>query len=380
MNIRVMLLPLLLALQLPSQSPASTPTLRIGTWNLEFLGAAGNFRNNLPPRDDADFARIGERVRSLGAQVLAVQEICGEAPLAKVAAAAGPAWRFVLGTTGGWDDGKTSQQVGFLYDSAAVEMLFAEERLDLPREAEGVPIFHRVPVTAAFRTKATGFDFRVATVHLKAGQKKPDEQKRRLEAMHLHGWLSALLTRQGEDQDVLLLGDFNSTYGAEPESILEAGGTLRYLEPKVPSPTIQHFPEPIDHIAVGPGLDEVRAETFTVHGDLGGLDVQAWRKVYSDHYPVTVDVVAAGDGDPQATFERGPAEHALPAARRTGAASLWPPKVGTTIEIRCTDGWNGSGTLSAELPGGPGGWVVLQSEGVTIAVPRERIAQVLVRP
>ncbi|MBL8751071.1 MAG: hypothetical protein JNK78_18070, partial [Planctomycetes bacterium] len=173
---------LVFVLSLPAQAPADAHTIRIGTWNLEFLGAEGNYRNNLPPRDDQDFAKIGQKVKSLGVAVLAVQEVCGPDPLRKVTAGAGPSWRFVLGTSGAWDDGKTSQQVGFLYDTAVVDLLFAEELLQLPREKDGVPIFHRVPVTAAFKVKATGFDFRATVVHLKAGQKKDDEQKRRLEA------------------------------------------------------------------------------------------------------------------------------------------------------------------------------------------------------
>ena len=177
-------------------------TLRLGTWNLEFLGAKGNFRNNLPPRDDADFAAIGKKVVELGVAVLAVQEICGDAPLVKVTAAAGPTWRFVLGTSGGWDDGKTSQQIGFLYDTSKVQLLFVDELTQLPREIEGTPIYHRVPLTAGFRSVATGFDFRATTVHLKAGRKAQDQQKRRYEATHLHDWLQSLQGRGDEDHDL----------------------------------------------------------------------------------------------------------------------------------------------------------------------------------
>lgn len=377
MNLRLhLLLPLCAALSLPCQSPA-TPTVRIGTWNLEFLGAEGNFRNNLPLRDEADYCKIGEKVKALGVQVLAVQEICGEAALAKVAAGAGPAWKFLLGTTGGWDDGKTSQQIGFLWDSDAVELLFAAEQLAFPREQEGVPIFHRIPVTAGFRVKASGFDFRATTVHLKAGQKKPDEQKRRLEATTLHRWLSALENDASEDQDLVLLGDFNSTYGAEPETVLEGGGVLRYLDQAKPTPTIQHFAEPIDQIAVGPGLGEVRAASLTVHSDLGGLDKEAWRKIYSDHYPVTVDIEAAADGDPQAAFRKGPAEHTLPAAKRTAAAGgKWPPQIGALVEVHCLDRSESVGKLAAEVPTGPGGWLVIEREGALQAYPWESVAWV----
>jgi len=143
-------LSLLIASLLATGLAAQTPEVqfRIGTWNLEFLGAEGNFRNNLPPRDEADYVALGKKVQDLGVCVLAVQEICGEAVLQKVAAGAGPSWTAVLGTSGGWDDGKVQQGIGFVYDRAALDLLHCEELLNFPREYEGLPIFHRVPVTA----------------------------------------------------------------------------------------------------------------------------------------------------------------------------------------------------------------------------------------
>lgn len=390
-------LPLLLGACLSAQG--NLPTLTIGTWNLEFLGAEGDFRNKLPRRDEADYQRIGEKVRALGVAVLAVQEICGEAPLQKVAAAAGPSWRFVLGTTGGWDDGVTSQQIGFLYDARVVELLQAEELLALPRELEGVPIFHRVPVSACFRVRATGCDFRAVTVHLKAGQKAQDEQKRRLEAQQLHGWIGSLHQDAAEDQDLVLLGDFNSTYGTDPQRILEGGGSLQYLVPPTPSPTILHFPEPIDQVAAGPGFDELRRDSMTVHGDLGGLDRDQWRKTYSDHFPVTVTIAAAGDDDPAARFRPADPAHALPrpardAARDAAAAPEAParqtaakppsaparraaslPKAGATVTVRWADR-DLCGTLLDELPKGPGGWLQLEAEGKRYAIPYAQIVHV----
>lgn len=412
------ILPALL-LAFASTAAPQQPTLRIGTWNLEFLGAVGNFRNNLPPRDDADYAAIGKKVRDLGVAVLAVQEICGEEPLQKVAAGAGPNWRTLLGTSGGWDDGKTSQQIGFLYDSGAVELVAAEELLGLPRDVEGTPIFHRVPVSAVFRCKTTGCDFRAVTVHLKAGQKDLDKIKRRLEASHLHSWLGNVLAKTGEDQDVVVLGDFNSSYGTEPETVLEKGGTFQYLETSPQVPTIMHFPEPIDQVVVGAGFAEVVRSSLRVHGDYGGLDKDAWRKIYSDHFPVTVELTASGDDDPAATFastaeqllpvSKRPANAtaaaanpstepvptakapprddrgANPAAQTKGLDSRWPPAVGTTVKV--SYGLDGdfrnlgmdSGTLLEPLPTRSPGWVVIRSQGNSIrAIPYERVLYVVV--
>jgi endonuclease/exonuclease/phosphatase family metal-dependent hydrolase len=386
--------PLLLSLltaALAAQTPATT--IDIGTWNLEFLGAPGNVRHDVPPRDDTDFQKIGAYVRDLGVAVLAVQEINDEATLQKVASGAGTSWRFLLGTTGKWTDGKTAQAIGFLYDSSVVDLLGAEELLELPREKDGVPIFHRAPVTAWFRVKATGFDFRLVTVHLKAGQKPPDEQKRRLEAGELHEWLRRLRTTATEDQDYLVLGDFNSSYGSDPEKVLEEGDVVRYVEQPQPTPTIVHFAEPIDQLAPGPGFAELRRDSYQVRVPPKDADRSAWRKTYSDHYPVTVRVDAAVDADPAAQFSRGAPEQTLPVglrpapARATAAALAtagattpregprdWPPAVGAAIQVRIMDGTHYIGRLHQPLPEGPNGWLVIEAEGSLRAVPWHQIA------
>lgn len=372
---------------------------RIGTWNLEFLGAEGSFRNNLPPRTEADYKAIGKKIVDLGVAVLAVQEICGEEPLKKVAAGAGRNWTVLLGTTGGWDDGKTAQNIGFLYDRSAVDLLSAEELLQLPREFEGQAIFHRVPVTACFRHRASGCDFRLVTVHLKAGQKPVDEQKRRGEAQALAGWLDGLHTNKLEDTDVVLLGDFNSTYGTDPERLFEHSKLRRYLQTQKPTPTIMHFAEPIDQIVGNMACRELRVDSLTVDGDFDGQTRETWRQTYSDHFPVTATLVARGDDDPQATFARGDKAHWLPrtdfpptpigrppAEKPVGGppgntpqpvAGPWPPAVGAMVSLT-TDGGQVQGHLLQPVPVDAVGWIVLRTKEGTLAVPAARVTMLRV--
>lgn len=399
MTFRSLLRRSLLLLLLPAAvAQAPSPTIGIGTWNLEFLGATGNYRQDLPLRDGDDFAKIGAYVRELGVAVLAVQEICGEPPLRKVATGAGPTWDLVLGTTGGWDDGITAQNIGFLFDTARVELLWSEELLDFPRTLDGVPIFHRVPVTACFRDKATGTDFRAVTVHLKAGQKPDDLKKRKLEATVLRDWLVLLQNGTSEDQDIVVLGDFNSTYGTDPQQVLEGAGAVRYLRTAEPTPTILHFPEPIDQIAPSPRFGEVDAASFRVHGPLPTDDRAAWRKTYSDHFPVTVALRATGDDDPKAAFSRANAGNVLPVSQRAGASAAATPapaaagrggraartpanadtaapiRVGDLVEIVLEAGGPPvRGTLLREL----GDWVYLRdTNGVVRAYPATRVLAV----
>lgn len=382
--LRCLLVALFASLSLLAQT-----NFRIGSWNLEFLGADPSFRRDTPPRDDDDYAAIGKKLVELGLCVVAVQEINGEAPLLQVAAGAGPAWRVLLGTSGGWDDGKTAQNIGFVYDSAAVELLQAEELLQLPRKVDDVPIFHRVPVTACFRHKATGCDFRLVTVHLKAGQKDPDAVKRKLEATQLGLWLEGLRRDAHEDGDVFVLGDFNCNYDSEPPRLLAANGALADLRGAAPKASILHFDETIDHILAAAACAEADPRSFTVHAVDGAAARQAWRKTYSDHFPVSVTLLANGDDDPGAAFTIGAPEQRLPLSRRPALAATqspspaainlvpagqWPLAVGARIELETIDASRSySGRLLAPLPVGPGGWVVIDGPDGRLAFPFERI-------
>lgn len=360
--------PLLAWLWLLSLLPAQQATrFGIGTWNLEFFGAPPHLRNDTPPRTDDDVAALGRRIRELGVAVLAVQEICGERALQQLVAAIGPDWRYVLGTTGAWDDGQTQQAIGFVYDGAVVELLAAEELLDFPREIGGVAVFHRKPVTACFRHRASGCDFRLVTVHLKAGQKGADEEKRRLEATRLRAWLDGLLASRGEDPDVAVLGDFNAAPGAEPEQILDRGGAFADLVPQRRVTSIVHFDAQIDHIEAARGFAELQRDSLVVHAVDGDEARRAFRKTYSDHFPLTAMVAADRDDDPDATFALGPPAQRLPlhvrpsaatAAATDAAHAAWPPAVGARVLVR-TSLEVLDGTLLAPVPEGPGGWLVV---------------------
>jgi endonuclease/exonuclease/phosphatase family metal-dependent hydrolase len=356
----------LAAAQQSAQPPAQQPVdFKVGTWNLEFLGADGNFRNNLPNRDDKDLAAIGAKVRELGVCALAVQEVNDEATLRKVAAGAGSTWQCLLGTTGDWDDKKTAQRIGFVWNQAEVELLHCEELLQLPREFEGKPIFHRVPVTGVFRHRPTSCDFRLVTVHLKAGRKPDDEQKRRGESTLLAQWLDGLQQTAGEDQDIVLLGDFNCTYGTQPQQAFETGNLRRWLMHAQPTPTIMHFPEPIDQVVVADACAEVQRGSLAVDGDFDGMDKDAWRKVYSDHFPVTVTLRATGDDD-AATFARGLVDQSLPASRRGTAKTArleWPYVAGVRVLVQVTTNRTFEGKLTHDVPADGQGWIHILLDG-----------------
>jgi len=263
--------------------------LRLGAWNLEHFGS-----RNDPPRTDQDVQAIADYIRNLDVQVLAVCEINGEKPLRDLVKRIGPAWKFVLGTSG--HVGQEGQvAVGVLWDSARVEMLGAGELSELSGQSASGFIFHRAPVIAAFRDRAGGPDFRVLAVHFKAGRTPEDFDRRTAEGRSLRGYLEKLVAGGKEDDDILVLGDFNHDPSAGEAETWKEGGFAHFLTGRGRS--IIHFDRQIDHAVPLGAFEEVCESSFTVHNRDGLRDTKKWRNTYSDHFPVTVDLEAVPDDD-----------------------------------------------------------------------------------
>lgn len=425
----------LVLLALVAASTAQSDRIRLGTWNLEFFGNRKD-----PPRTDADVAAMATFLRARGIDVLAMQEVGTPEAVHTLASHLGAEWQFVLGTTGMWSDGSGGQRVGFLWDSARVELLQAEELMQLPREVEAdgrkIPIFHRVPVCAVFRARSGGLDFRAVTVHLKADVRREIEQngrdelstrKRVAEVAELGRVLDAMLAGAEEDRDVVVLGDFNhvlarerSEPAAKPDKpdadltvpLLTAFTGFARVPPAQPRPTIRWFPEAIDHVVVGRDfVEEVIPGSAQVHapwsGDPTDAELDAWQKTYSDHFMLSVDLDASRDRDPQATFAPVGARQALRASRAPVATSpstdaavrgtgtvataenrrRIPFAVGNEVTVELLAALPGRdlpityrGRLLHSLPNGSGGFVTLELEsGARIAIPAARIDHITER-
>jgi endonuclease/exonuclease/phosphatase family metal-dependent hydrolase len=277
------------------QAAVSRPELRplrIGAWNLEHFGS-----RNDPPRTDEDMQAIADFIRDLDVQVLAVSEINGEKPLKELINRIGPAWKFVLGTTG--QVGQEGQvALGVLWDDSRLEMLGAGELSELSGQSASGLIFHRAPVVAAFRDRAGGPDFRVVSVHFKAGRTPEDFDRRTEEGKSLRGYLEKLVTDDKEDNDIVVLGDFNHDPSAGEADAWKDGGFAKFLTGRGRS--IIHFDRQIDHAVPLGTFEEIREGSFTVHNRDGLRDAKKWRNTYSDHFPVTVELEAVPDDDPAA--------------------------------------------------------------------------------
>ena len=269
-------------------APVALRPLRVGAWNLEFFGNRAD-----PPRTGEDVQAVAEFIRAMDVQALAVCEIDGAKPMKDLCGRMGPDWKFVIGTSG--QLGQEGQIApGFVWDDTRLELVAAGELDELRRDG----LFHRVPVMAAFRCRGGGPDFRMVAVHFKAGREDEDLAKRRGEAEGLRAYLGRLVAEAGEDNDIVVVGDFNHDQAAPEAEIWTGGSFASVLTGRGRS--IIHFDRQIDHIVPLGTFEEVDKRSFRIHNKEGLRDMEAWRKTYSDHFPVTVELSALPDDDPEA--------------------------------------------------------------------------------
>lgn len=279
-------------------APAKTSGgLRIVTWNLR------NF-----PEEKQDLERIRRRLRELDADVIAVQEVKnGEALRALT-----PGWELALSEGGG----RGHQKVGVLWDPARVEVIgAAQEHAELTLGGRVRPGF-----SVYVRARGGGPDFHIVVVHLKAMASGYSQRQQQWPA------LAAVVERlRRVDEDVVVLGDFNSTgpEGQSTEIELEAlaaalspaglrrvvsdGGCSTYWD----GPRRDAWQEPslLDLIWVGGLAEALVAEPRAIAlGHCARHHCAAFRSTeaypepdfvsMSDHCPVALDLIGGYDDDP----------------------------------------------------------------------------------
>jgi hypothetical protein len=181
-------------------------------------------------------------------------------------------------------------------------MLGAGELSELSERGSSGLIFHRAPVVAAFRDRAGGPDFRVVSVHFKAGRTPEDFDRRTAEGKSLRDYLEKLVSDENEDDDIVVLGDFNHDPSAGEADAWTHGGFARFLSGRGRS--IIHFDRQIDQAVPLGTFEEIKESSFVIQNLHGLRNAKQWRNTYSDHFPVTVELESLPDDDPAAVFGR----------------------------------------------------------------------------
>lgn len=189
----------------------------IGTFNIENFNMTAPQSKTHYTRGDA--AELARSILRSGADVLALQEIEGDATMRAFVSAFLPGWDF-LG-----NDTRSYQDLYFLWNGKAVEPVEGSAAVYYPqssffREGAG-KLFDRPPLKAVFRERSSRRTFTLVNVHLKSKfvfgsrdrerAQQANTEKRRAQLEMLNE-LGARLSGQGP---LFVLGDFNDDIASD---------------------------------------------------------------------------------------------------------------------------------------------------------------------
>lgn len=223
----------------------------IVSWNIKFFNR----------RDNRRVEQITSIMKELNADIFVLQEIEEGSldPVAEALTQSGAGfYKTVYGSNG------MDQRVAFMYDTEWVRASRLEELFThKPKLASGKEIFPRLPLYGSFVVRAdeSPFDFELVGVHLKSqrGQNRSKDQ-REAAAEFLIKWLHT----EAEDEDVLIIGDWNAKSSAEEWARirdLEVTGKIRFSSWN-PESEVSHLSSNgrgtrLDMVVVTPAVDEV---------------------------------------------------------------------------------------------------------------------------
>lgn len=177
-------------------------TLNIATWNIREFGKT--------PRKEASIHYIAEILGQF--DLVAVAELRDNlADLSKVLPILGPYWHAVYSDYM-TDAGGNRERMAYIFDKRAVTFTGLASEVDALRkknsktgEYETLFSWWRAPYIASFRSG--DFDFIVATVHIRWGEKEEDRIN---ELKLLADWVDQKVKEKTwDDKDIILVGDFN---------------------------------------------------------------------------------------------------------------------------------------------------------------------------
>lgn len=296
-------------------APETAQQLRIGTWNIRWfpLGA--------PPDQPEDFAEATDLdwitcvIQWMQIDVLAVQEILAtpEATQAlqtvtgNLTDKTGHTWKWYRQPCGHLDD----HHIALLWNDSRVSLTNFESLWEFNSKAGNGsnPCTYglRPGQYAHVQSRTTnGVDFHLIAIHLKSGPTVFDVEERHKALNRIDQAIAPYLK---QDQDVVILGDFNTMGAGDWNSRdYEIKNLRRHLEKEKPGfsdleprPQCSHYFRGrggwLDHILVPHNMKEITLKSTTVTGYCALTGCQRIRGDYpsayrqlSDHCPVVMEI------------------------------------------------------------------------------------------
>ncbi len=183
--------------------------IEVGSFNIEWFPCKDNgqmmqqYGINLrnPPHGQAtDVKALFEFLKQLDIELLGVVEIVDTQLFAQKAKEyLGPQYEFIYAPS------KSSQKVGFLYDSSVLELKEPPQvYMDVALKPDS---WLRPALRGYFKYKPAGFDFHAIIVHLKAAPSGWKIRKKQWQALER---IVTDLEKNSGDKDIIIMGDFNN--------------------------------------------------------------------------------------------------------------------------------------------------------------------------
>ncbi|MFM9962115.1 MAG: hypothetical protein ACKV2Q_12915 [Planctomycetaceae bacterium] len=290
---------------------SAADTIRVGAWNIEWLGVAAN-RTGTGKNVAQKPKELAKYLTESGVAVLALEEICDDDgdddtmenktlndTFAKLNEGGVAEWKYELYPKKDADGvNQLNQHVGLAWNAKKVTKQGDAYRPPVDDFHADYNLLERGVWAVKFSAGNDKTDFVLIPLHLKSNRGGPavTSQQRAVEA----GRITAILAHieaQFDDKDIVLLGDINALNGAEPVVEKFADSGFRDLN-SADEPTY-HSGAPFDRIFVKENQDEFADSELTVFREPDRTDAEH-RMQLSDHFMVICDFKVTADNDKDA--------------------------------------------------------------------------------
>ncbi len=291
----------------PAQQPAEK-TVRLGTWNIEWLGNAE--KRKKPAQKPEDIAKylLASKVDLLSLNEI-THDVEGETPASKtltetlklMTKETGKEWQHVLFPSA--TPGHKDQLCGVAWNADAVKLVEKPYRIPIRRgPAAGDDFFHRHPYAVKFSFGEKKTDVVLIPLHLKSNSRGGITKMSKVRAAEAGALVRALADVQNHfsDDDIIILGDLNCLVREEPALVrFKAAGfrDLNYADELTWIKERIYDPAPFDRILVPEDQPEFKDCRFTVFREHAFNSEREYRQQLSDHYLVYTDIKVMDDDD-----------------------------------------------------------------------------------
>jgi endonuclease/exonuclease/phosphatase family metal-dependent hydrolase len=218
---------------------------RIATWNVRWFPDGAHDRQDTTRRTDVEWLACA--IADLKVDVLAVQEFRVHARAVDAAGRlittlnrlTGGEYRLELSKCGS----ENSPRLGFLYDQRRVQGSHFEEIAELNPESKCTD--DALPGYAGYFRFRGGLDLHLVAIHTYAGEFRADFSKREISYAAMLQVPERRALRVADD-DVVLMGDFNTSGCRDCDTRLLPGDELRWVDDKLRSAPVKLWRVPND--------------------------------------------------------------------------------------------------------------------------------------